>query len=154
MTVWYPRGRGFTLLELLLAVSVFMILLAVAMPKFSDMLLRAKEGSLKGNLGTMRSALSLYYADNQGIYPNCAVGPNSTGLANALIPKYIPSIPTVDNGLHPPTPGVYCDAQMIPGDVHDGQGWYYDGVSGDSQAGGIWVACDHTDTKGSSWTSY
>ncbi len=146
---------GFTLLEMLIVVSVMTILASVAIPKFSNMLQKAQEGSLKGNLGTMRSALMIYYSDNQGTNPSCAVGPNSTVLADVLIPKYLASIPAVKNGLHPPISGVYCDSLMIPGSIHDGQGWYYDGaLPADSQAGGIWVACDHTDTIGNTWTSY
>jgi prepilin-type N-terminal cleavage/methylation domain-containing protein len=146
---------GFTLLELIIVISILAILASVAIPKYADVLLKAQEGSLKGNLGTMRSALSLYYSDNMGTNPSCVLGPNSSVLANVLIPKYIPNIPTVNNGLHPPTNSVYCDAMMVPGDIHDGQGWYYDGVlPTDSQAGGIWIACDHTDTNGSAWTSY
>ena len=148
------RRRGFTLLELLIVFSVLSILASIALPKFSDMLLKAQEGTLKGDLGAMRTALSLYYNDNQGNYPSCSAGPNSGVLAKALVPAYMVSIPIVNNGLHPPTNSVYCDALMLPGDVHDGQGWYYDGVALDSQNGGIWVACDHTDTTGTNWSSY
>jgi general secretion pathway protein G len=147
--------RGFTLLELLIVVSVIAILASIGMPKFAQVLQTAQAGSLKGNLGTMRSALSIYYADNQGIYPSCIAEPGSTVFSDALIPKYLSAIPAVKNGLHPPTDSVYCDSIMVGGSVHDSQGWYYDGaLPEDSQKGTVWVACDHTDTKGSSWTSY
>jgi general secretion pathway protein G len=159
MTARRPWFGGFTLVELMISISVIAILASVAIPKFADMLLKTQEGSLKGNLGTMRSALSIYYADNQGSYPTCVTGPSAAGLPNAMIPKYLAAIPAVNNGLHPSTSSVYCDLVMVPGNVHDGQGWYYDGALAaggqpDSQAGSIWVACDHTDTIGSSWTSF
>ena len=148
-------SRGFTILELLIVVSIIAILASIGMPKFANVLQAAQEGSLRGNLGTMRSALSIYYADNQGFYPSCVAGPGSTVFDNALVPKYIAAIPAVKNGLHPLTNSVYCDSIMVAGSVHDGQGWYYDGaLPDDSQKGSIWVACDHTDTKGSTWTSY
>jgi hypothetical protein len=61
----------------------------------------------------------------------------------------------VNSGLHPPTNSVYCDVAMTPGNVHDGQGWYYDGATpADPFAGTLWVACGHTDTRNSLWTSY
>jgi prepilin-type N-terminal cleavage/methylation domain-containing protein len=149
------RAAGFTLLELLIVVSIIAILASIAMPKFANVLQHAQEGSLKGNLGTMRSALSIYYADNNGIYPSCTPGPSSAVFANALVPKYISAIPVVKNSLHPATNSVYCDSTMLPGVVHDGQGWYFDGtLPTDSQNGSIWVACDHTDSKGTTWTVY
>lgn len=147
--------QGFTLLELMIVVAILAILASIAAPKYADSLKRAQEGSLKGNLGAVRSALSIYYADNQGSRPSCTAGAASTVLLDALVPRYISAIPTVKSGLHAPTNSVYCDASMVPGSVHDGQGWYYDGVAPeDSQYGGIWVACDHTDTIGRDWTSY
>jgi hypothetical protein len=44
---------------------------------------------------------------------------------------------------------------LVPGSVHDSQGWYYDGATPpDNDFGTIWIACDHTDSKGSFWTAY
>ncbi len=149
------KNRGFTLMELMIVVSILAIMASIALPKYADMLLKATEGTQKGNLGSLRSALQIYYADNTGIFPSCAVSPGSTVLTDALIPKYIPNIPMVKNGLHPTTNSVYCDYEIVAGAVHDGQGWYYDGaLPTDSQNGGVFVACDHTDTIGSSWTNY
>lgn len=142
-------------MELLIVVSVLAILASVALPRYANAIRRAQEGGLKGNLGALRSALSLYYGDNQGIFPACAVGANSTVFNTELAPKYIGSVPTVKSGLHPPVNTVYCDYSMVPGLIHDGQGWYYDGAApADSYNGGVWVACDHTDTSGGFWTSY
>ena len=143
-------------MELLIVVSVMSILASVAMPKYADMLQKAQEGTAKGNLGALRSSLSIYYGDNQGTNPTCLSGPNSTVFTDALVPKYISEIPIVKNGLHPATGNVYCDWTIQPGAVHDGQGWYYDGAvpASDSQMGSVWVACDHTDTAGHFWTTY
>lgn len=153
-----PKSRhplGFTLMELMIVVSVLAIMASIAIPKFANSIQRAKEGALKGNLGALRSALSIYYADNSGNYPTCVLDPTSIVLDISLYPKYIGEIPAVKSGLHPPVANVYCDAAMIPGSIHDGQGWYYDGtLPQDSQTGGVWVACDHTDTIGNFWTGY
>lgn len=146
--------KGFTLLELMIVVSVMAILASIAVPKFADMLLKAQEGGTRGNLGSLRSALSIYYADNQGVYPSCAFGPDSTVLDDNLVPRYIDRIQRIQTGLHPPTKSVYCDSVLTAGSVHDGQGWYYNGDTADPAFGTVNVACDHTDTKGSDWTTY
>jgi general secretion pathway protein G len=151
------KKRGFTLIELMMVVSIIAILASIAMPKFADMLIKAQEGSLKGNIGSMRSALSIYYSDNQGLYPNCTAGYPSAVFAGTLAPAYIPAIPAVNNTLHVPTNNVFCDsdANILGGAPHDSDGWYYDGTNSPDQLNGsIWVACNHTDTVGTTWTSY
>lgn len=63
------KDNGFTLIELMLISAIIGILAVIAVPKFSNMLDRAREGAFKGNLGALRSALSVYYVDNEGQYP-------------------------------------------------------------------------------------
>lgn len=63
------RGeRGFTLLELIVVVSVLGILAAIAIPNFIGTPPRAREAVLKTNLHTLRTVIDQYYAD-QGTYP-------------------------------------------------------------------------------------
>src|SRR5437763_1491368 len=61
--------RGFTLIELMIAVSVVGVLASIVLPKLADAVTRAKESSVKGQLGSLRSAVNLYYCDNEGIFP-------------------------------------------------------------------------------------
>src|SRR6516162_6609630 len=61
--------RGFTLIELMIVVAIIGILAAIAIPKFADLIRKSKEGATKGNLGAVRSALSIYYGDLEGNYP-------------------------------------------------------------------------------------
>lgn len=63
------KSKGFTLIELMIVVAIIGILAAIAIPKFAQMLEKAREGNTKGNLGTLQSAASTYYADLQGIWP-------------------------------------------------------------------------------------
>ncbi len=52
---------GFTLIELMIVVAIIGILAAIAVPRFGDILDRAREANLRGELSTVRSATTLYY---------------------------------------------------------------------------------------------
>lgn len=54
---------GFTLIELIIIIVVLGILAAVAIPKYFNMIDDAKESACKGALGGLRSAASIYYAN-------------------------------------------------------------------------------------------
>jgi general secretion pathway protein G len=60
--------RGFTLLELMIVMSIMGILLAIAQPNLKLSIVRAKEAVLREDLYQIRDALDQYYADN-GKYP-------------------------------------------------------------------------------------
>jgi type II secretory pathway pseudopilin PulG len=139
----------------MIALAIVSVLASIAIPKFADSIRKAQEASTKGALASMKGALQLYYSDNEGTYPTCVAGPNSTAWAGTVIPKYMETIPNVNNGLHPPLNAIYCDQNITAGSVHDAQGWYYDGTTPtDAGFGQVWVACDHTDALGHSWTTY
>jgi MSHA pilin protein MshA len=57
-----PRIRAFTLVELVIVITVLGILAAVAIPKFLDFTTDAKEAACKGALGAVRTAIANYYA--------------------------------------------------------------------------------------------
>jgi general secretion pathway protein G len=59
------RSRGFTLIEMLIVISLVMILVAIAVPNYQRSIMRAKESVLKQDLFQLRSLISQYTLDKQ-----------------------------------------------------------------------------------------
>lgn len=145
------RAPGFTLIELMLVVAIIGLLAAIALPKFADLVIKAKEAAIRGKLGTVRSAISIYYADNDGTYP-FDLNHNANVALRPMVPKYLdefPSIqiPTVPSHLPCPFTSATAfigDAEM---DAPPLRGWAYNRLNGE-----VRVNCSHTDSKGSIWS--
>lgn len=67
MNILGPRG-GFTLIELLIVVVVIGILVALAIPNFTDMQDRAREASTKSNAHTVQLAVEDHAILSDGVY--------------------------------------------------------------------------------------
>jgi len=59
------RSRGFTLIEMLIVISLITILVSVALPAYNQSIWRARESVLKQNLFSLRSVISQYTLDKQ-----------------------------------------------------------------------------------------
>jgi len=59
------RQRGFTLIELMVVISIIIILLSLAMPNYSKSILHAQEAALRDDLHTLRSVIDQYTLDKQ-----------------------------------------------------------------------------------------
>jgi general secretion pathway protein G len=59
------RTRGFTLIEMMIVVSLILILVSIALPVYNRSILRAKEGVLKQDLFTLRQVIDQYTLDKK-----------------------------------------------------------------------------------------
>jgi type II secretory pathway pseudopilin PulG len=135
----------------MIVVAIIGILAAIAIPKFADLITKSKESAVKGSLGTIRSAVSIYYSDTEGFWPASGVS-----LKNSLTlgMKYIDEIPRAALPKNGSVPADHMTAQQDIGDpiaatAEAATGWYYMTTSGR-----VAVNCSHNDTKGSTWSMW
>ena len=57
--------RGFTLIELMIVISIILILISTAIPIYQQSIVRAREAVLSQNLFTLRSVIDQYTMDKQ-----------------------------------------------------------------------------------------
>lgn len=138
--------KGFTLIELMLVVAIIGILASIAIPKFAALVRKSSEGASKGNIGSVRSAINIYYADLEGLYP-------TTIAALTISAKYLSAIPRAKApNYHADQSGEFPRSGAAA--PNDAGGWYYDDLAGTANFGAVLVNCTHTDTKGEVWSAY
>ncbi|MFH1725217.1 MAG: prepilin-type N-terminal cleavage/methylation domain-containing protein [Elusimicrobiota bacterium] len=148
-------GRGFTLVEMMIVITTMGILASVFAPKFGDILEKSQEGATKGKLGSIRSAVTIYYADNEGRFPSAEKSKKgSPVLQDALVPKYLSDIPEARVASHHPPSRLVHAMEKAPDKKHDNGYWGYGSVETGAGWGNVWVLCNHTDSKGTLWTTY
>ena len=57
--------RGFTLIEMMIVISLILILISIAVPAYNRAILRAKEATLRQDLFTLRDTIQQYTLDKQ-----------------------------------------------------------------------------------------
>jgi len=60
-----PTEQGFTLIELMIVMTIISLLAAIAIPSYVNNIRRAKEAVLREDLHTMRTAIDSYTVDKQ-----------------------------------------------------------------------------------------
>ncbi len=65
----YKKENGFTVIELMVVMTIILLLASVAVKINKKAIIKAKESVLKENLFQMRQAIEQYYAD-KGHYPD------------------------------------------------------------------------------------
>jgi general secretion pathway protein G len=92
------RSRGFTLIEMLVVISMILILLSIALPMYNQSLLRAREARLHQDLKTLNDAVDHYSLD-KGHAPQSIDDLVSSGYI-----KFIPDDITGSNTTWQPDP--------------------------------------------------
>jgi len=106
----YKKSNGFTLVELLVVLSILALLLTLAVPKYFTSIEKAKDAALKQDLNTLRESLDKYYADN-GQYPKT--------LDDLVEHKYIRKLP-IDPITEKTTTWIFTPPEPpLEGDIYD-----------------------------------
>lgn len=103
------RSAGFTLIELIVVMTIVGLLLSMALPRYLGSLDRGREHVLQHDLAQMRQAIDRYHAD-RGVYPD--------SLEDLVTKRYLRALP----------PNPYTDAvdwQVLP-PPHGAKGAVYD----------------------------
>jgi general secretion pathway protein G len=78
------RARGFTMIELMVALAILAMILTIAAPKYFGNLDAAKESTLREDLFVMRNAIDKHFAD-LGRYPD--------SLNDLVAKRYLRAVP-------------------------------------------------------------
>lgn len=91
------NAGGFTLVEIVIIIVVLGILAAVAIPKYQDITGEAKEASCRAALGSLRSAITIFYA-NAAVKTGTATWPtlNELQTIGTVMEQAIPENPYAD----------------------------------------------------------
>lgn len=138
------------MIELMIIVAIIGILASIAIPKFGNLVSKSREAEVKASLSTIRSALSIYYADTEGVYP--------LTLTNSLIvdSKYLSRIPLVTIPAHSGNTGhksVSGEQNLLAANDNAAAGvWNY--INTGAGLGTLFINCTHSDTLGKIWSGF
>lgn len=127
-----PLGAGFTLIEILIVITIIMILISVAIPSYRQSLLRARETVLRENLFVLRATIEQFTLDKER-------APDS--LEELVTEGYLRAIPPDITGRNDTWQVEYSDVLISPeqpsggiGDVHSGS----NGISSEGTPYNTW----------------
>ena len=80
----FRRADGFTLIELMIVMTLIVILAGIGLTTYTNGVTRSKEAVLKENLFRLRDSIDQYYADKNN-YPET--------LSSLVLEKYIRTVP-------------------------------------------------------------
>ena len=143
------KRRGFTLVELAIVIAILGILAMYAIPKYQGMVEEARTAQAKAQLGTVRSALAIYYAKNSGKFPASLGG---TLFAEGTVP-YVEATDANNNVIKSNNVVNVTHAPITSSDITDVGGWVY-GVSSDYTQSDVRINAKGTGVDGTPWYQY
>lgn len=126
--------RGFSLIELLIIVSIIGILAAIVIPTFSNANETAKAGALASQINTVKKSLILYKNDHNGTYPTDAQLITNQWQALTTTTDIDGDVAGSDYGpyfIKPPF-NAFMDSSVVAAD--NSAAWQYDASAGTIQA--------------------
>lgn len=145
---------GFTLIELMIVVAIIGILAAISIAKFNSMVNKTHEGASKRGLAILRTSISVYYGDNEGVFPTddltCLT--ENKKYISEIPPAYVP-------GRHPKNNTVQNNddlgmGMILTADTGEWMYWNWTSSVPTRRQGDVWLGCTHEDSKGKIWSSY
>ena len=146
--------RAFTLVELIIVVSILGILAAIVLPEFQGHVQQAKESAAKDNLRLLRGAIERYALEHNGVppgYPNDDQSQTPSGTIFGLQIKNHGYFS--DDVLNPFNDSrsiiIILDGQSFPDPPTGTSGWYYK-----PSAKQLRLNWPGTDSEGTAYSSY
>lgn len=131
------KGRGFSLIELVIVVVIIGIIGAIALPRMSRGAAGAADSGLIADLAVMRNAIDLYQAEHGGSYPTFADfvdqmttytdvngNANATKSSTYYLGPYLRSVPELKLGSNKGKNGIVATQGGTTA------GWVYDAATG------------------------
>ncbi len=126
MLKWTRNKKGFTLVELVIVIAILGILALYALPKYQGLIKEARSSEAKAQLGSVRSALGIYYAKNHGVYPAALDG---TLFANGAVPDVEVTVSGSVVRSNAVANAATEDGVVTETEVTNAGGWIYDNGS-------------------------
>jgi type II secretory pathway pseudopilin PulG len=130
-------------IELAIIIALVGILIALFIRPTLVMFSRSRENTDLANLVELRSALTVYYSENQRY-------PTDDLTCLTVNSKYLSSIPVLRTDFHHSS----SNHVITTSSIRDFGRWYYDNDPASETWGTLHIGCTHFDSKGISWSTY
>lgn len=106
------KQKAFTLIELIIVVTILGILASFVLPTFQGHVLKSKEAAAKNDLKVMRTQIELYKMEHNGIPPGYI---NGSGAPTAMLELQFTATTTVDGAVSTATipAGAYVNGPYV-----------------------------------------